>query len=101
MGFGIPTITVVGEGISDGRSEAHAWNYVYIDGNWYGIDATFDDPIVRGGGSITEERKRKFFLVGAAEFNGNHIPNGVVTPGISFSYPALAPSKYIPVVSRH
>ena len=60
MGFGIPTITVVGEGISDGRSEAHAWNYVYIDGNWYGLDATFDDPIVRGGGSIQKKEKENF-----------------------------------------
>ena len=42
MDFGIPTITVVGEGISDGRSEAHAWNYVYIDGKWYAwYDGTF------------------------------------------------------------
>ena len=63
MDFGIPTITVVGEGISDGRSEAHAWNYVYIDGKWYGLDATFDDPIIRGGGTITEERKIIIFLL--------------------------------------
>ena len=42
MDFGIPTITVVGEGIADGRSEAHAWNYVYIDGKWYAwYDGTF------------------------------------------------------------
>ena len=100
MDFGIPTITVVGEGISDGRSEAHAWNYVYIDGKWYGIDATFDDPIVRGGGTITDQRKRKYFLVGAQEFNGNPIPNGIVTPGIAFLYPELARTKYVPVVSR-
>ena len=100
MDFGIPTITVVGEGIADGRSEAHAWNYVYIDGKWYGIDSTFDDPIVRGGGTITDQRKRKYFLVGAQEFNGNHIPNGIVTPGIAFLYPELARTKYVPVVSR-
>ena len=96
MDFGIPTITVVGEGIADGRSEAHAWNY----GKWYGLDATFDDPIIRGGGTLTSERKRKFFLVGSQEFNGNHIPNGVVTPGIAFAYPELSRTKYSPVVSR-
>ena len=40
------------------------------------------------------------FLVGAQEFNGNHIPNGIVTPGIAFLYPELARTKYVPVVSR-
>ena len=73
---------------------------MYIDGKWYGLDSTFDDPIIRGGGTITEERKKKFFLVGAQEFNGNHIPNGVVTPGIAFGYPELSKNRYVPVVSR-
>ena len=38
LGFEIRLIT----GVSDGLG--HAWNLVRIDGRWYHIDATFDDP---------------------------------------------------------
>lgn len=93
-GLGIPTITVVGEGISGGKSEAHAWNYVYIDGAWYGVDATFDDPVVVGGGTAPSHLKERYLLVGKREFLNNHIPNGLVSPGIAFNYPELAPSRY-------
>lgn len=35
---------------SDGSTDAHTWNLVEIDGVWYHIDATWDDP-VSGDGS--------------------------------------------------
>ncbi|KEH88818.1 hypothetical protein Z965_04275 [Clostridium novyi A str. BKT29909] len=33
------------------RPMQHVWNMVYIDGNWYYVDATWDDPVpyVLGG----------------------------------------------------
>lgn len=37
----IPNSSIGGE-VSDGTG--HAWNMVQIDGNWYHIDLTFDDP---------------------------------------------------------
>lgn len=37
----IPNSSIDGE-LSDGTS--HAWNLVQVDGNWYHIDLTFDDP---------------------------------------------------------
>ncbi len=41
----IPTITVSGKGYTGTSSsgENHAWNYVYLDGYWYGFDVTWDD----------------------------------------------------------
>ena len=93
-GMGFNTITVVGRGIGDGRDEAHAWNMVYLDGQWYGVDVTFDDPIVKGGGTVPRSRQLKFFLVGKREFAGNHIEDGIITPGISFKYPQLSNSRY-------
>lgn len=36
---------MVGEAANDGEYELHAWNAVCLDGNWYQVDATWDDPI--------------------------------------------------------
>lgn len=33
-------------------SEEHIWNYVYIDGAWKHIDATWDDPVTSNGENI-------------------------------------------------
>ncbi|MDR3073033.1 MAG: hypothetical protein LBU41_06030 [Clostridiales Family XIII bacterium] len=37
---------IVGNALnSHGESIGHAWNIVLINGNWYHVDATFDDPV--------------------------------------------------------
>lgn len=41
----IPCESVTGTGEQDGESENHAWNAVQIDGNWYQVDVTWDDPV--------------------------------------------------------
>lgn len=38
---GIPCIMVTGMGGGD----SHAWNQVYVDGEWLYVDCTFDDPV--------------------------------------------------------
>lgn len=38
---GIPNIIVRGQTI---EGSAHAWNKVLLDGNWYNVDLTYDDP---------------------------------------------------------
>ncbi len=43
--IGIPSIYTVGYA----RGELHAWNLVQLGGDWYHIDATWDDPV--GGGN--------------------------------------------------
>lgn len=35
-----------------GNGGSHAWNIVQVDGNWYNIDLTWDDPITSDGSQI-------------------------------------------------
>lgn len=56
-GLGIPTNYVTG---AIAGSSGHAWNRIHIDGDWYNVDATFDDAStykLTGMGSIN-----KYFL---------------------------------------
>lgn len=91
----IPCILVVGEATnSNGTTESHEWNYVQIDGKWYAVDTTWDDPILVNG-YLTNNIKYKYFLVGSNVIDTNHFPNGKVSQnGISFTYPALEKEKY-------
>lgn len=52
---GIESIDVSGTG----NGGAHAWNKVKIDGNWYNLDSTWDDPVPDRPGSASH----KYFLV--------------------------------------
>lgn len=92
----IPNIIVVGTATnSNNQTESHAWNYVYINDRWYAIDATWDDPIVVGGGRLPEKEKYKYFLKGEKNFNVNHNPIGRVSDkGIIFTYPKLNLEDY-------
>ena len=94
--MGVPCVLVIGTGTnSRGETERHAWNYVEIDGNWYAVDCTWDDPVVVGGGNLPQSSKYKYFLKGANEFNQDHISSGQFTDGGKvFSYPSLSSSSY-------
>lgn len=43
---GIENMLITGE---NEKRLSHAWNLVKVDGDWYNIDATFDDPVGSGG----------------------------------------------------
>lgn len=94
--LGIPCVLAIGTGTnSRGETERHAWNYVEIDGQWYAIDCTWDDPVIVGGGTLTQSLKYKYFLKGADEFFTDHIPSGQFTPGgKEFTYPNLSSTSY-------
>ena len=91
----IPCILVVGKAQnSEGNIENHEWNYVEIDGKWYAVDVTWDDPIVLSG-YLTNSIKHKYFLKGSNTMNSNHSPNGQISGrGIEFKYPTLQVGDY-------
>ena len=55
---GVECITVVGA-VFDSR-EDHAWNMVKLDGEWYCVDVTWDDPTMGNGNTNSVVRHRYF-----------------------------------------
>ena len=43
---------VVGDANDGTGSVGHAWNMIKLDGEWYNVDATWDDPVMSDGSSI-------------------------------------------------
>lgn len=60
---GVPCHYVAGT--ADGGP--HAWNLVKLDGNWYALDATWDDPL-----GATPICTYDYFLVGSNTINKDH-----------------------------
>lgn len=43
---GLSSTVVTGEAInSSSQNGPHAWNQIYLDGEWYNVDVTFEDPL--------------------------------------------------------
>lgn len=94
--LGIQNVIVIGTGTnSNNETENHAWNYVYLDNNWYAVDVTWDDPIIIGGGKLSQKEKYRYFLKGKKSFNSNHTSTGYFTDGGQlFTYPTLSLEDY-------
>lgn len=92
----IPCILVSGTATnSNGITENHEWNYVELNEKWYAVDATWDDPILKGYGYITNSTKHKYFLQGSKTMDGNHTTLGKITEtGQEFVYPVLEKNEY-------
>lgn len=92
----IPCVLVSGTATnSNGITEAHAWNYVLLNGDWYAIDVTWDDPIIIGEGTVSEDTNYKYFLKGANSFLITHTPDGYLSQNsIEFKFPTLNNSDY-------
>ncbi len=107
----IPCVLTDGTAIAHlgDTAEEHMWNYVQLDGNWYAVDVTWNDPFITN----LQERKRSGFeseewlLLGAdtlvAEgltfLQSHSVENNVSTNGLYFTNgPELYPSVYDPNV---
>lgn len=55
------------------RGGAHAWNQVKVDGVWYSIDVTWDDPVPDKPGV----RSYKYFLISNEQMALNHVTEKV------------------------
>lgn len=93
--LGIPCTLVIGQGTNaQGQTENHAWNYVQINGNWYAIDCTWDDPVSTTG-YVSQSSRYRYFLEGSNEFMQDHTANGQFTEGGKvFNYPTLSVQGY-------
>lgn len=93
--MGIPCIIACGIAQnSSGETESHAWNYVQIDGNWYAIDVTWDDPIIIGSGTLTNDLRYSYFLKGSEQFFKDHQEDGTIIDIAHFVYPEISPVDY-------
>lgn len=66
---GIPCLPVGGSAKdADGNSQLHMWNKVQLDGEWYNVDCTWDDPV--GGESFGA--RYDYFLLSDRDISANH-----------------------------
>ena len=79
---------------SSKKTESHMWNYIKLDGNWYGVDVTWDDPIIVGGFSKNIIR-HDYFCKGSNVFNESHVASSQISNGGKyFKLPTLSNKKY-------
>ena len=102
--LGIPCVLVTGYASSGAEhtGEYHMWNSVRMpDGNWYGADITWDDPIVPGkNGAVSGLEGEEYLLVGGSTvirgvpFEHSHQPMVQLTSDAAFDVPVLNPVAY-------
>ena len=64
------------------KGEPHLWNKVVCSGEWYNVDCTWDDPILKYDNE--KYLKHDYFLVSDAEINGiSHFPDTEYLPSVS------------------
>lgn len=72
---GIYAYMMYGDGINpDGQKESHAWNVVKVNGEWYQVDCTWDDPVINDsvvtdGSNLTYT----YFLLTDTEMYKDHV----------------------------
>lgn len=85
----IPCILVSGTAIDNyGNEEAHMWNYVKINDNWYLVDVTWDDPVIEGNSNINMYRY-KYFCQGDNINTDHFLENKITENSQEFIYPQI------------
>ena len=93
---GIPCM--IAKGVSDnpdGEPVGHAWNVVKIDGAYYHLDATWNDPVIEGGTS-DDIRFYYYFNLTTEEIQRDHEIYSAASDGSALTYPlpACTATKY-------
>lgn len=76
-----------------GDGEPHAWNIVKVDGKWYNIDLTWDDPVSRSGRQVL---KYDYFLKSDNDFPKHERKAEYNTKDFLKAYP-ISQTSYQPV----
>lgn len=63
----IECVQITGVGYSSGSSESHGWNKVRLDGQWYNVDVTWDDPV-----STEPVLRYDYFLISDQKLSADH-----------------------------
>ena len=84
---GIQSIVVKGELNNGNSSESHAWNMVQLDGKYYHVDVTSDDPVMNGGSKQVLEFT--YFNLTDAQIKTDH-----AIKGNNHTIPAATATKY-------
>ena len=59
------------------EGDDHAWNRVAINGQWFYVDTTWDDPISYYNGVRRDRLKYNYFLISEAQMNMDHYPESI------------------------
>lgn len=74
-------------GMRSGDVNAHQWNYVCLDGDYYYMDVTWDDPVREDG---TQTRTYEYFLLSEEDLAYTHVKNddlpAPVCSGIRYNF---------------
>lgn len=93
--LGIPCVVVYGVYRHDDNvAEFHIWNEVEIDGEWFAVDVTMDDPINPKTQSVSTGddgyENHKYMLVGTSVMALNHQESSQMSEsGFKFGYPMV------------
>lgn len=63
---GIPCVVVDGFARNSltAAGENHMWNYVKVEGNWYAVDSTWNDPITSTHAAASGSENENYLLIG-------------------------------------
>ena len=105
----IPCVLVDGPAISklNAQSESHMWNYVQINGGWYAVDVTWNDPYVSydPDNKLSGNEYRKWLLLGSDTqvsegltfLQSHQVVNRIRPKGLAFTNgPVLETEAYNP-----
>ncbi|WP_151737404.1 transglutaminase domain-containing protein [Paenibacillus tengchongensis] len=71
LGAGIPNKIVEGTARAEGKAaQSHAWNLVQLEGAWYHLDTTWDDPSTTG--SMADEISTAYYMRTDAQMRRDH-----------------------------
>lgn len=88
---GLNVVYVTGEGYSGGTWGGHAWNQVRIDGKWYNVDVTWDDPASPGKDFNDHSVNRHdYFLISDDRINKDHRASSSGRESCSADYDRVA-----------
>ena len=84
---GVPCRVITGKAL-DGL---HAWNIVELNGKWYNIDVTWDDPI--GASGVNLKQQYKYFLKADSDFR-DHVRDEEFNSSTFYNVYPMAKQSY-------